>query len=128
MPVPATAQSNLGRSALRGFGATRWDITLRRQFRFTDKLGLQSRAEFFNILNPPELPQPAGAQLIVLRQRRLSELGLITLRRTEMRRGSFVGIRQPMNVTTAMLCYSPFRLACATDLAEGLRGSWPGQG
>ena len=30
-PVPAAAQGDLGRNALRGFGATQWDITLRRQ-------------------------------------------------------------------------------------------------
>ena len=52
-PVPATAQGNLGRNALRGFGAVQSDITFRRQFRLTEKLGLQSRADFFNILNYP---------------------------------------------------------------------------
>ncbi len=57
-PVPATAQGNLGRNALRGFGATQWDITLRRQFRFTEKLGLQSRADFFNLLNHPNFGSP----------------------------------------------------------------------
>jgi hypothetical protein len=36
-PLPATAQGDLGRNALRGFGATQWDITLRRQFRFTER-------------------------------------------------------------------------------------------
>jgi hypothetical protein len=34
------------------------DITLRRQFCFTGKLGLQSRAEFFNILNHPNFGSP----------------------------------------------------------------------
>jgi hypothetical protein len=38
MPVPATAQGDLGRNALRGFGATQWDLTLRRQFRLTDRI------------------------------------------------------------------------------------------
>jgi hypothetical protein len=57
-PVPATAQGNLGRNALRGFGATQWDLTLRRQFRLTEKLGLQSRADFFNILNHPNFGSP----------------------------------------------------------------------
>jgi cytochrome c-type biogenesis protein CcmH/NrfF len=54
---------------------------------------------------------------------------LMALRGTEMRRGPFVGIRQPMNVTAAMLWCSPFRLACATAIwLNGLRRSSPGQG
>jgi hypothetical protein len=57
-PVPATAQGDLGRNALRGFGATQWDITLRRQFRFTDRFSLQARADFFNILNHPNFGSP----------------------------------------------------------------------
>jgi hypothetical protein len=57
-PVPATAQGDLSRNALRGFGATQWDITLRRQFRFTERLALQARAEFFNILNHPNFGNP----------------------------------------------------------------------
>jgi hypothetical protein len=57
-PVPATAQGDLGRNALRGFGATQWDITVRRQFRFTERLGLQVRADFFNILNHPNFGSP----------------------------------------------------------------------
>jgi len=57
-PVPATAQGDLGRNALRGFGATQWDITLRRQFRFTERLSLQARGDFFNILNHPNFGSP----------------------------------------------------------------------
>ncbi len=57
-PVPATAQGDLGRNALRGFGATQWDITARRQFRFTERLSLQARADLFNILNHPNFGSP----------------------------------------------------------------------
>jgi hypothetical protein len=57
-PVPATGQGDLGRNALRGFGATQWDITLRRQFRFTERVSLQARADFFNILNHPNFGNP----------------------------------------------------------------------
>jgi hypothetical protein len=57
-PVPATAQGDLGRNALRGFGATQWDITLRRQFRFTERVSLQARGDFFNILNHPNFGNP----------------------------------------------------------------------
>jgi hypothetical protein len=57
-PVPATAQGDLGRNALRGFGATQWNITLRRQFRFTERVALQVRGDFFNILNHPNFGSP----------------------------------------------------------------------
>ena len=57
-PVPATAQGDLGRNALRGFGATQWDMTLRRQFRFTEQVSLHARADFFNILNHPNFGNP----------------------------------------------------------------------
>jgi len=57
-PVPATAQGNLGRNALRGFGATQWDLTLRRRFHFTDRFSLQARGDFFNILNHPNFGNP----------------------------------------------------------------------
>jgi hypothetical protein len=57
-PVPAASQGDLGRNALRGFGATQWDITLRRQFRFTERISLQARGDFFNILNHPNFGSP----------------------------------------------------------------------
>ena len=57
-PIPATGQGDLGRNALRGFGATQWDITLRRQFRFTERISLQVRGDFFNILNHPNFGSP----------------------------------------------------------------------
>jgi len=57
-PVPATAQGDLGRNALRGFGATQWDITLRRQFHFTERISLQARGDFFNIFNHPNFGSP----------------------------------------------------------------------
>jgi hypothetical protein len=56
--VPATAQGDLGRNALRGFGATQWNMALRRQFRFTEWLSLQARGDFFNILNHPNFGSP----------------------------------------------------------------------
>lgn len=58
MHVPATAQGNLGRNALRGFGATQRAITLRRQFRFTERFALQFRDDLFNILNHPNFGSP----------------------------------------------------------------------
>ncbi len=57
-PVPTTVQGDLGRNALRGFGATQWDLTVRRQFRFTERFSLQFRGDFFNILNHPNFGGP----------------------------------------------------------------------
>ena len=57
-PEPASAQGNLGRNALRGFGATQWDLTLRRQFRLYEHLSLQVRGDFFNVLNHPNFGAP----------------------------------------------------------------------
>jgi hypothetical protein len=58
--TPAAGQGNLGRNALRGFGATQIDLTLRRQFRFSERLTLQMRADFFNILNHPNFGSPVN--------------------------------------------------------------------
>lgn len=48
----------IGRNALRGFGATQSDLTVRRQFRFTERFSLQFRGDFFNILNHPNFGRP----------------------------------------------------------------------
>jgi hypothetical protein len=51
-------QGTLGRNALRGFGATQVDLTLRRQFKLRERLALQARADFFNIFNHPNFGIP----------------------------------------------------------------------
>jgi hypothetical protein len=57
--IPTGAvQGDLGRNALRGFGATEVDLTLRRQFKLRDRLSLQARADFFNIFNHPNFGPP----------------------------------------------------------------------
>jgi hypothetical protein len=44
--IPSTpVQGDLGRNALRGFGATQLDLTLRRQVKLFDRLSLQARAD-----------------------------------------------------------------------------------
>jgi len=58
--TPSSGQGNLGRNALRGFGATQLDLTLRRQFRFTERVSLQARADFFNIFNHPNFGKPVN--------------------------------------------------------------------
>jgi hypothetical protein len=53
-------QGNVGRNALRGFGATQWDFAVRREFPIHDALKLQFRAEMFNVLNHPSFAPPIG--------------------------------------------------------------------
>lgn len=53
-------QGNLGRNALRGFGATQWDLAIHRDFLIHESLKLQFRAELFNVLNHPNFGQPKG--------------------------------------------------------------------
>jgi hypothetical protein len=53
-------QGNLSRNALRGFGATQWDLGVHREFPIHESLKLQFRAEMFNVLNHPNFGQPVG--------------------------------------------------------------------
>lgn len=58
--IPASGQGDLGRNALRGCDAVQFDMTLRRQFHFTERLALQARADFFNIFNHPNFGSPVN--------------------------------------------------------------------
>jgi hypothetical protein len=53
-------QGDVGRNALRGFGATQWDLGVHRDFPIHDSVKLQVRAEMFNILNHPNFAGPVG--------------------------------------------------------------------
>ena len=53
-------QGDLGRNALRGFGATQWDFAVHRDFPIRESLKLQFRAEMFNVLNHPNFGPPNG--------------------------------------------------------------------
>jgi hypothetical protein len=55
-----TRQGNLGRNALRGFGATQWDFAVHRDFPIRESLKLQFRAEMFNVLNHPNFGPPSN--------------------------------------------------------------------
>lgn len=46
-------EGNAGRNSARGFDAVQADMTLRRDFPFTERVGLQFRAEAYNIFNHP---------------------------------------------------------------------------
>ena len=54
-PVATTSDvdGNAGRNSARGFSAAQGDLTLRRDFPFNERVGLQFRAEAYNILNHP---------------------------------------------------------------------------
>jgi hypothetical protein len=51
---------DLGRNALRGFGATQWDFAFRRLFPIHESMNLQFKAELFNILNHPNFGPPTS--------------------------------------------------------------------
>ena len=53
-------QGNLGRNALRGFGASQWDLLVHRLFPIHESLKLQFRAEMFNVLNHPNFGSPVA--------------------------------------------------------------------
>ncbi|HET6852035.1 MAG TPA: TonB-dependent receptor, partial [Pyrinomonadaceae bacterium] len=53
-----TRQGNLKRNTLRGFPVHQIDVAVRRQFRLTERLNLQFRAEAFNLFNHPNFGDP----------------------------------------------------------------------
>ena len=55
---PAGQQGDLGRNALRGFGASQVDFTLQRMFKLSERFSLKSSADFFNIFNHPQFGAP----------------------------------------------------------------------
>ena len=57
---PSGQQGNLRRNTLRGLSAWQNDFTIRRQLFQKEKLGLQFRAEFFNIFNHPNFGAPTN--------------------------------------------------------------------
>ena len=53
-------EGDLGRNALRGFGAFQWDAAVRRTFALHESVRLELRAELFNLLNHPNFANPSG--------------------------------------------------------------------
>ncbi len=49
---------NLGRDTLPGPGLATWDFSVQKDTRISERLNLQFRAEFFNILNHPNFNTP----------------------------------------------------------------------
>jgi hypothetical protein len=52
-------QGDVGRNALRGFGAWQWDFAVHRDFPIRESIRLQFRAEMFNVLNHPNFAPPS---------------------------------------------------------------------
>lgn len=59
-PLAQMRQGTLGRGALRGFGLGQTDLSLRRRFRLTEALGLDLRADAFNVFNTPNFAPPVA--------------------------------------------------------------------
>lgn len=53
-------QGDLGRNALRGFGAVQWDFAVHREFPVKESIKLQFRVEMFNFLNHPNFGPPVA--------------------------------------------------------------------
>jgi hypothetical protein len=59
--VPASGQQGTeGRNDIRGFGLTELDMSIGRKFSLPERLGLQFRADAFNLLNHPNFSNPPG--------------------------------------------------------------------
>lgn len=59
-PLAAGRQGTLGRNVLRGFPAKQLDMSLRRQFKLTERTNIQFRADAFNLFNHPNFANPTG--------------------------------------------------------------------
>ena len=58
LPTSDSPFGNLGRNAFRGPGFTQWDLGVNKNFVFTERVHLQFRSEFFNLLNHTNLGVP----------------------------------------------------------------------
>jgi hypothetical protein len=58
MPAAGTF-GNMGRNLFRGPGLKTWDLSLVKSWRVTERVNLQFRMEFFNVLNHPNFANPA---------------------------------------------------------------------
>lgn len=56
--VPLFSHGNMGRNVLRGPGINNWDLSIMKDFRFTESKSLQFRAEFFNAFNHVQFYNP----------------------------------------------------------------------
>lgn len=59
-PLAQARQGTLGRGTLRGFGLQQVDLSIRRRFRLYEGLGLDFRADAFNLFNTANFANPIG--------------------------------------------------------------------
>jgi hypothetical protein len=60
IPVPVDTDGTLRRNAARGPRFAQWDFSLIKNTSITERITLQFRSEFFNILNHPNFANPDG--------------------------------------------------------------------
>jgi hypothetical protein len=56
--INTPGQGTLGRNALRGFPFYQVDVSLRRRFNLTERVGIQFKTDIFNIFNHPNFSNP----------------------------------------------------------------------
>jgi hypothetical protein len=60
-PPPSGQQGDLGRNALRAFGAWQWDFSVHRNFPLGEHRSIEFRSEMFNVLNHPNFGPPLSS-------------------------------------------------------------------
>jgi Carboxypeptidase regulatory-like domain/TonB dependent receptor len=60
IPPAYGTTGNLGVNPFRGPGYVNWDFSISKSIRFGERLNAQFRAEFFNVLNHPNIANPFG--------------------------------------------------------------------
>ena len=62
LPPAVGTFGNMGRNMFQDFGFRNVDFSAMKNFRFGERVGMQFRAEFFNIFNHPNFANPFGGQ------------------------------------------------------------------
>lgn len=57
-PAPDTRRGNAGVGIIEGPGYYQWDVSLRKKFSVTERMGLQAQADFFNAFNQTNFRNP----------------------------------------------------------------------
>ena len=60
--VPLFTYGNMGRNVLRGPGINNWDISVMKNFKFTEAKSLQFQANFFNAFNHVQFFSPTKSE------------------------------------------------------------------
>jgi hypothetical protein len=60
VPPAFGSYGTLGPNVFRGFPFYNWDLSVTKMWRFKERLSAQFRAEFFNVLNHPNISNPFG--------------------------------------------------------------------